>query len=144
VNLVTNGLALRMMDNLLDILRGREDLLLIRDYSQSYSVPNMVTFDERENELSNELQAVLSRIGSYLRNAETVRIVLHGDGSSSANSRMAIIKSYLEEWGIDAKRIEISNESQASENQVNIDYLNADSINLLELDLINDGKGGGK
>ena len=54
------------------------------------------------------------------------------------------MKDYLVEWGIDANRIEISNESRASENQVNIEYLNADSINLLELDLIKDGKGGGK
>jgi len=57
---------------------------------------------------------------------------------------MASIKEYLEEWGIDANRIEISTESRALDNQVNIEYLNADSINLLELDLINDGKGGGK
>jgi|TARA_R100001509_G_scaffold165738_4_gene149483 uncharacterized repeat protein (TIGR01451 family) len=144
INLSTNSLALRMMDNMIDILREREDLLLIRDYSQSYSVPNMVTFDDRGSQLSNEVQAILSRIGSYLRNAETVRIVLHGDGSSSSNTRMASIKEYLEEWGIDANRIEISTESRALDNQVNIEYLNADSINLLELDLINDGKGGGK
>lgn len=57
---------------------------------------------------------------------------------------MKAMKDYLVEWGIDANRIEISNESTAEVNQVNIKYLNADSINLLELDLINDGKGGGK
>lgn len=144
INLINNSLALRMMDNLMNILRQREDLLLIRDFSQSYTVPNMITFAGSSTELSNEVQAILSRIGSYLKNSVSVRIAITGDGSQASSSRLKAMKDYLIEWGIDASRIEISNESRASENQVNIEYLNADSINLLELDLIKDGKGGGK
>ena len=144
INLINNSLALRMMDNLMNILRQREDLLLIRDFSQSYTVPNMVKFAGSSTQLSNEVQAILSRIGSYLKNSVSVRIAITGDGSRASSSRLKAMKDYLVEWGIDANRIEISNESRASENQVNIEYLNADSINLLELDLINDGKGGGK
>lgn len=67
INLINNSLALRMMDNLMNILRQREDLLLIRDFSQSYTVPNMVTFAGSSTQLSNEVQAILSRIGSYLK-----------------------------------------------------------------------------
>jgi outer membrane protein OmpA-like peptidoglycan-associated protein len=144
INLINNSLALRMMDNLMNILRQREDLLLIRDFSQSYTVPNMVTFAGSSTQLSNEVQAILSRIGSYLKNSVSVRIAISGDGSRASSSRLKAMKDYLVEWGIDANRIEISNESTAEVNQVNIKYLNADSINLLELDLINDGKGGGK
>ncbi len=145
VNLVNNDLALRMMDNLLDILRNREDLLLIRDFSQSYSVPNSVQFTGTGTSLDNELQAIMSRIGSYLRNFADVRIALSGNGTQRSNARMAAMKDYLLEWGIDADRIDIETESaQAESNEINIDYLNADSINLLEMDLINNGRGGGK
>jgi len=145
MNLVSNGLGLRMMDNLLDILRNREDLLLIRDFSQSYSVPNSVQFDGNVSSLSNELQGIMSRIGSYLRNSRGVRVELSADGSRRALQRMTALKDYLVEWGIDAERISISEASNSdSSNKINIDYLNADSINLLEMDLINDGKGGGK
>lgn len=142
--LANNNLANRMMDNLLDILRTREDLLLIRDFSQSYSVPNSIEFQGNATVLDNELQAILSRIGSYLRNFENARIKLSGNDSRSAE-RMTSIKQYLVEWGINTGRIDIDNNTSGSQpGHIDIEYLNADAINLLEMDLINDGKGGGK
>jgi len=143
INLINNSLALRMMDNLLNILREREDLLLIRDFSQSYSVPNSIQFMDNRTQLSNEVQAILSRIGSYMKNARGVTLELRGDGSRKANARISAMRTYLVEWGIDGNKIEISTGINIGSNEINLEYLNADSINLLELDLINDGKGGG-
>tara|TARA_R110002124_G_scaffold274866_2_gene444929 strand:+ start:16400 stop:23569 length:7170 start_codon:yes stop_codon:yes gene_type:complete len=144
INLVNNNIALGMMDNLMSILKQREDLLLIRDFSQSYSVPNSIQFAVNTTVLDNELQAVVSRIGSYLRSSQDVRIILSGNGNKAAQ-RMNSIKSYLVEWGIDAGRIDIdNNESATNSGQIVLKYLNADAINLLEMDLINNGKGGGK
>ena len=144
INLVNNNIALGMMDNLMSILKQREDLLLIRDFSQSYSVPNSIQFAVNTTVLDNELQAVVSRIGSYLKSSQDVRIILSGNGNKAAQ-RMNSIKSYLVEWGIDAGRIDIdNNESATNSGQIVLKYLNADAINLLEMDLINNGKGGGK
>ncbi|MEP1150603.1 MAG: OmpA family protein [Balneola sp.] len=144
INLANNNLALSMMDNLMTILKEREDLLLIRDYSQSYSVPNSIQFNGNEKVLSNELQGILSRVGSYLKNTSFVTIELNGDGSAVSNTRIEAIKKYLSDWGIDADRIKQGNVNISNSTQISIKYLNADSINLLEMDLINNGTGGGR
>jgi type IV pilus biogenesis protein CpaD/CtpE len=133
-----------MMDNLMNILKQREDLLLLRDFSQSYSVPNSVQFTNNTTALDNELQAVISRIGSYLRSSQEVIISLSGNGSI-ATQRISSIKDYLVEWGIDPERIETGSiQTSVKAGQISIKYLNADAINLLEMDLINNGKGGGR
>ncbi len=144
VKLVNNRVALSMMDNLLNILREREDLILLRDFSQSYSVPNSIKFSGNTTNLSNETQAILSRVGSYLKNTRAVTLKLSSDGSQRADLRLKAIKAYLTDWGLNSNRIEISSSANSNKDQIILDYMNADSINLLELDLINDGKGGGK
>ncbi len=144
IELINNSRALSMMDNLLDILKNREDLILLRDYSQSYTVPNSVTFAGNQVELDNELRAIISRVGSYLYTNRAVTLRLVGNSSSSSAKRLEAIKTYLVNWGIDADKIEITTDESTVGSVIGLEYMNADSINLLKLDLINDGKGGGK
>ena len=129
--------ALSMMHNLLDVLKGRDDYTLLRDFSQTYVVPDRIKYEARSSKLSNENQAILSRIGSYLRNSQGVYLELKADGSSTGVKRMKAIKDYLVNWGIPEGRISISEMvSGLDSNRVMFKYLKADSINLLDIDIL--------
>ncbi len=129
--------AFSMMQNLLDVLKKRDDYTLLRDFSQTYVVPDRIRYEARISELSNENQAILSRIGSYLRNSQGVYLELRADGSGTGASRMKAIKDYLVNWGISEGRISISEMgSGLDSNRVLFKYLKADAINLLDIDIL--------
>lgn len=145
IRLVGNNVAAGMMENLLNILRAREDLILVKDLVRSYSVPVTVKFERNIVQLSNETQAIMSRIGSYLKGSDYVVLELSGNGSANANRRINEMRTYLLKWGIDASKIKISSDKQTTDSEtIHVKYLNADAINLINLDLIKDGSGGGR
>ncbi|MEO1021086.1 MAG: OmpA family protein [Bacteroidota bacterium] len=128
-----NSLATSMMNNLLDILKTREDYLLLLDMSQTYVVPDRINFSGNSSALSNETQAVLSRVGSYMRSNRPVRIELKGAGNAIDGARMQAIRDYLIAWGIPEYNVTItSGQADLNGQVIHIKYLNADSIRLLE------------
>ncbi len=132
--------AYGMMMNMLDVLKKRDDYILLRDLSQTYVVPDRMEYGARNTTLSNENQAILSRIGSYLRNNRGASLELRADGSRLGQQRMAGIKDYLVKWGIVEHRISISNYTSGLDNsKVLFKYLRADSINLLDIDILYKG-----
>lgn len=132
IKFASNREALGMMENLLEILKTREDYELLRDYSRTYTVPDHISFLANDVELGNETQAVLSRIGSYLRNLPDVTIRLVHSGSDTNKKRVQAIRDYMIEWGVDGAKIEVMIDTDASSNRIDIEYMNADLINLLE------------
>ncbi len=130
-----NERVISMLRNLERILSQRQDYVLLRDYSQTYVVPDRLMFENATSELSIENQAVLSRVGSYLRNAAEVTMEMRGDGSRVSRNRMEKIKAYLTEWGISADRITMgSTPGNTENNAIQFKFMKADSIHLLELD----------
>lgn len=131
-----------LIESLLNVLKSREDYELIHDMSQSYVVPDRANFEVGSTIISNETQAVLSRIGSYLRNNEFVYLELRGDGSSRDRNRVSAMKDYLVNWGIDGKRVVFVNDDVDTEGKsIRIKYRNADSINLLNVDFLDENGG---
>lgn len=131
-----------LLESLLRVLNSREDYQLIHDLSQSYVVPDRVNFASRSSILDNETQAVLSRIGSYLRNNESVFLELIGDGSAIEAKRMIAMQEYLINWGIDAARITSSRATtETGGRSIRIEYRNADSINLRNIEFLNKPRG---
>ncbi len=144
VKFLNNSEVPELIESLLRILKSREDYELIQDLSQSYIVPDRVNFTEIGYLLDNESQAVVSRIGSYLRNNTGVYVALHGDGSQRDQSRMEEMRRYLEEWGIDGDRVVISEKTVNTEGTaIRVEYMNADSINLLNVKSLNLRPGSG-
>jgi len=131
-----------LIESLLNILNSREDYELIHDLSQSYVVPDRVNFRPGTAELDNETQAVLSRIGSYLRNNESVYLELIGDGSRIEERRMKAMLQYLVNWGVEPTRITSSRSTIDTQGKsIRIEYRNADSINLRNIEFLNRGRG---
>lgn len=131
-----------LVESIIKILNSREDYELIHDLSQSYVVPDRVNFKPNSSVLDNETQAVLSRIGSYLRNNSSVYLELIGDGSKIEEHRMKAMLNYLVEWGIEATRITTSRSTiNTSGKSIRIEYRNADSINLRNIEFLNKGRG---
>lgn len=121
--------------SLLELLRSREDYDLLHDFSQSYVVPDRITINSFINgQLSNESQAVTSRIGSYLVNYRGSYIELRGDGSARDQHRMEVIRDYMIEWGIEASRIVIGVDTADTNGEfIKVEYKRADAINLLNI-----------
>ncbi|RNC80092.1 MAG: DUF11 domain-containing protein [Balneola sp.] len=131
-----------LIESMLRILKSREDYELIQDLSQSYVVPDRVNFTPRSTALDNETQAVLSRIGSYLRNNPSVYLELIGDGSRTDAQRMIAMRDYLVDWGVDGNRITSSPGTIDTEGKsIRIEYRNADSINLRNIEFLNRPRG---
>lgn len=127
-----------LIESVLEILNSREDYELIHDLSQSYVVPDRVNFDRGSYQLDNETQAVLSRIGSYLRNNESVYLELIGDGSQLESRRMKAMLDYLVAWGVEPNKVTTSNSTIDTEGKsIRIEYRNADSINLRNIEFLN-------
>lgn len=134
-----------LIESLLNVLKSRDDYELIHDMSQSYVVPDRANFEVGSTVITNETQAVLSRIGSYLRNNEFVYLELRGNGSSRDRNRVSAMKDYLVNWGIDGKRVVFVNDDVDTEGKsIRIKYRNADSINLLNVDFLDESKGGNR
>ncbi|MFV1884649.1 MAG: OmpA family protein [Balneola sp.] len=131
-----------LLESLLEVLNSREDYALINDLSQSYVVPDRVNFTPGKAQLDNETQAVLSRIGSYLRNNPSVYLELIGDGSAIEARRMKAMLDYLVDWGIQPNRITTSRSTINTEGKsIRIEYRNADSINLRNIEFLNRERG---
>lgn len=132
-----NKKALGMMQNMLETLKGRSDYSLLRDFSQSYVVPDRIFYDSKTSQLSNENQAILSRVGSYLRDNQAAFLELTTNGSALGAQRIKAIKAYLVTWGIEEDRISVNEISTHDDNErVMFKYLKADSINLLDIDIL--------
>ena len=134
VKFANNSQAITLMKDLLRVIEARDDYELLRDRSQTYTVPDRLYFAQRTWELNNETEAVVSRIGSYLRSNDKVYLELRGTGTSLDRRRSDSIKEYLIEWGISADRLLIL-DSKVSESgeMIHFEYRNADKINLLRL-----------
>ncbi len=142
VKFANNSEVPLLLESLLGVLNSREDYELIHDLSQSYVVPDRVNFTPRSAQLDNETQAVLSRIGSYLRNNESVYLELIGDGSDIEARRMKAMLDYLVDWGIQPNRITTSRSTINTEGKsIRIEYRNADSINLRNIEFLNKDRG---
>jgi outer membrane protein OmpA-like peptidoglycan-associated protein len=129
-----------LMESMLRVLKSREDYELIHDLSQSYVVPDRVMFEKGSTTLDNENQAIMSRIGSYLRNNEQVYLELIGEGTSRDNHRVESMREYLLSWGIDGDRLRISDmTTETNGTCIRIEYKNADSINIKNVESINGG-----
>lgn len=127
-----------LIESLLSILNSRDDYELIHDLSQSYVVPDRVNFTPGSSVLDNETQAVLSRIGSYLRNNESVYLELIGDGSRIEERRMKAMLEYLVDWGVEPTKITTSRSTINTQGKsIRIEYRNADSINLRNIEFLN-------
>ncbi|MFA5667605.1 MAG: OmpA family protein [Balneolaceae bacterium] len=132
-----NKKALGMMQNMLATLKGRDDYSLLRDFSQTYVVPDRIFYDSKTSLLSNENQAILSRVGSYLRDNQVAFLELTSNGSALGTKRVKAITDYLVAWGIEEGRISINEHSTHDDNErVMFKYLKADSINLLDIDIL--------
>lgn len=142
VKFANNSTAITLMKDLLEVINARDDYELLRDRSQTYTVPDRLYFATRISTLDNETEAVVSRIGSYLRSNENVYLELRGTGTSYDTRRANSIKEYLIKWGISGDRLRIM-ESKANEvgELIHFEYRNADKINLLRLpENLKDGK----
>ncbi|MCG8372047.1 MAG: hypothetical protein MI700_00855, partial [Balneolales bacterium] len=138
IKFVNNNRVPELLENMLRVLKSREDYELIHDLSQSYVVPDRVNFMRRDAMLDNESQAVMSRIGSYLRNNPEVYLELSGDGTQRDRERMYNMVDYLEDWGVDVNRILISKITVVTDGTaIRVEYKNADSINLLNIESLN-------
>lgn len=138
IKFVNNTKIPELLESLLRVLKSRTDYDLLNDLSQSYVVPDRINFVVRGTTLDNESQAVVSRIGSYLRNNAGVFVELRGDGSQRDQNRMQQIRKYLESWGIDGGRVEFSTLTiQTNGQAIRVEYKNADSINLLNIESLN-------
>ncbi len=142
VKFANNNEIPALLESLLQILNTRQDYALIHDLSQSYVVPDRVNFSPGIALLDNETEAVLSRIGSYLRNNPSVYLELIGDGSAIESRRMKAMLDYLEEWGIQPNRITTSRSTINTQGKsIRIEYRNADSINLRNIEFLNRDRG---
>ncbi len=134
VKFANNAKAITLMKDLLVVLNAREDYELLRDRSQTYTVPDRLYFGVRNTVLDNETEAAVSRVGSYLRSNESVYLELRGTGTSFDSRRANSIKEYLINWGISGDRIRIMNSSANETGEmIHFEYRNADKINLLRL-----------
>lgn len=146
VKFANNSTAITLMKDLLEVINAREDYELLRDRSQTYTVPDRLYFGDRQSGLDNETEAVVSRVGSYLRSNEYVNLELRGTGTSLDIRRVNAIKEYLINWGISGDRIKImSDTAKATGELIHFEYRNADKINLLRLpqNLKDDNQRGG-
>lgn len=144
IKFLNNSQINELIESMLRILKSREDYELIQDLSQSYVVPDRVNFVVNSTKLDNESQAVMSRIGSYLRNNPGVYLELRGDGSQSDRNRMTEMRRYLQQWGVDSGRVEFSQVTvQTDGTAIRVEYKNADSINLLNVKSLNLKPGAG-
>ncbi|MBO6792304.1 MAG: OmpA family protein [Balneolaceae bacterium] len=144
IKFLNNSQINELIESLLRILKSRVDYELIQDLSQSYVVPDRVNFVVNSTKLDNESQAVMSRIGSYLRNNPGVYLELRGDGSQRDRNRMIEMQRYLQQWGVDGGRVEFSQVTvQTDGTAIRVEYKNADSINLLNVKSLNLKPGAG-
>jgi len=144
VKFLNNQQVPELIESMLRILKSRVDYELIQDLSQSYVVPDRVNFISNGTRLDNESQAVVSRIGSYLRNNPGVYLELRGNGSQRDRNRMVEMRRYLENWGVDGGRVEFSQVTvQTDGTAIRVEYKNADSINLLNVKSLNLKPGAG-
>lgn len=144
IKFLNNSQIDELIESMLRILKSREDYELIQDLSQSYVVPDRVNFVVNSTKLDNESQAVMSRIGSYLRNNPGVYLELRGDGSQRDRNRMIEMQRYLQQWGVDSGRVEFSEVTvQTDGTAIRVEYKNADSINLLNVKSLNLKPGAG-
>lgn len=144
VKFLNNNQVPELIESLLRILKSRADYELIQDLSQSYVVPDRVNFTTSGTMLDNESQAVVSRIGSYLRNNPGVYLELRGNGTQRDRNRMLQMRRYLEQWGIDGGRVEFSQITiETDGTAIRVEYKNADSINLLNVESLNLKPGAG-
>ncbi|GAB5409218.1 MAG: hypothetical protein BalsKO_15830 [Balneolaceae bacterium] len=134
VKFANNARAIALMKDLLVVLNAREDYELLRDRSQTYTVPDRLYFGVRQSDLDNETEAAVSRVGSYLRSNEQVYLELRGTGTNLDSRRANSIKEYLINWGISGDRIRIMGDTAKTTGElIHFEYRNADKINLLSL-----------
>ncbi len=134
VKFANNAKAITLMKDLLTVINAREDYELLRDRSQTYTVPDRLYFVASQSALDNETEAVLSRVGSYLRSNENVYLELRGTGTNFDSRRANSIKEYLINWGISGDRVRIINSvANESGEMIHFEYKKADKINLLRL-----------
>ena len=144
VKFLNNSQVPELVESLLRILKSRVDYELIQDLSQSYVVPDRVNFTPSGINLDNESQAVVSRIGSYLRNNPGVYLELRGNGTQRDRNRMVETRRYLDQWGIYGGRVEFSQITVETDGTaIRVEYKNADSINLLNVESLNLKPGAG-
>lgn len=138
ITFLKNNKIPALLESLVRVLNSRTDYELLNDFSQSYVVPDRINFMAGSAKIDNESQAVLSRIGSYLRNNAATFLELRGDGTQRDRNRMIEIQKFLANWGIDAGRISISDITvQTDRTAIRVEYKNADSINLLNTKSLN-------
>lgn len=144
IKFLNNNVVPELIESMLRILKSRVDYELIQDLSQSYVVPDRVNFVPSGTKLDNESQAVVSRIGSYLRNNPGVYLELRGNGTQRDRNRMVEMRRYLQQWGVDGGRVEFSQITVETDGTaIRVEYKNADSINLLNVESLNLKPGAG-
>ena len=143
VELAGNDIALSAMNNLLSMLKNRDDAILLRQETENFVVPGNVIFESGSSELSLENRAVMSRVGSYLLTLRGADLEIVSNGSEPGLNKARNIKDYLVEWGISDDRINIVSSDEGTVNELKLNYLVPDAINLETIwDVINYQAGG--
>lgn len=129
VELAGNAIALNAMNNLLSMLENRDDAILLRQVTENFAPTGNVIYEDNSSELSIENQAVMSRVGSYLRTFRVADLEIESDGSELGNNRAQTMKEYLIEWGISDDRINVVIGGEGTVNELKLNYIVPDALN---------------
>lgn len=122
LRLTVNKLAQCMMDTLFGLLKDREDYLLLIEQVNNCQVTDSMCFECSSTNFGSEREAVLARIGSFVKEFSGERLQISGNGFKITNDRMQSIQDYLVEWGISSLRPETLIAEELPDNQINFEY----------------------
>jgi len=128
LRLADNELARSMMDNLLTLLKKREDYLLLREPVNNKQVPDRIQFGNGTTNLGSEREAVLSRIGSYLKEFSDITLEISANSTELSDERMQTIQEYLVEWGIPGSRISTTTNENIDNSEIRFDYRDTGNV----------------